>query len=368
MEDNLGSEKLLDNFEAKFLAKVIPFLNKRNVPRKNIYVVNFGSSSLRNFYKYEFDAGLTFKFKNIFFEYINLDENETFYNYEIISFFRFVNKLTITSEGNVSLNKWELPQETAIRPVYEEKIEDLLVSDVAATILVDFKKGETLFYVETIKIQKDSKKIKMKVLTNKTEKELLFLLTANVLVFNYYNKIQDLFFIIDKNIPEKVKVESGISETDEDIKELKKKFISKYPDLYEYELELHPHFTKNCVLDSSRVVDAEQLTEEEIEKYNTTIKNILDKDVDKTTNIPKMTSLRILKLEKNKKYFDTCVTFTGIRFFAYIETKIPDVIIGTKVSYEKNGKMVTSSIAKIEGDKYILQNGSSIRLKQILQY
>ena len=59
-------------------------------------------------------------------------------------------------------------------------------------------------------------------------------------------------------------------------------------------------------------------------------------------------------------YFDTCVTFTGIRFFVYIETKIPDVIIGTQVSYEKNDKIIKSAIAKIQGDKYILQNGSSI--------
>ena len=34
----------------------------------------------------------------------------------------------------------------------------------------------------------------MKVLTNKTEKELLFLLTGHVLVLNYYSRIQDLFF------------------------------------------------------------------------------------------------------------------------------------------------------------------------------
>lgn len=359
VEDNLSSEKLLDNFEAKFLAKVIPFLNKRNVPRKNIYVVNFGSSSLRNFYKYEPDSGLTFKFNNMFLEYSDKTNSIGPYNYQIESFFRFVNKLTISSEGAVRLNDWELPQETAIRPIYEDKLEDLQISDIASTILIDFKKGETLFYIETIKIQEDNK-IKIKLLTSKTKKELLFLLTTHVLVFNYYSKIQDLFLIIDKNIPEQTTAESSINESDEDIKQIKKNFISKFKNLYEYELEVHPHFTKHCILDSKRVVDAEVLTAEEINNYNSKIKNILINDIDKTTHIPKMTSLRVFKLEKNKKYYDTCVTFTGIRFFVYIETKIPNVIKGTTITYKKNNVIVKSKILQIKEDKYILENGSSI--------
>ena len=191
-------------------------------------MVNFGSSSLKNFYKYEYDSGLTFKFKNLFYEYVDKSNPTDFYNYEIVSFYRFVTKLTITSEGSARLNQWELPRESAIRPAYEEKLEELVISDIAKTIIVDLNKGEPLFFVESIRILTETNKIKIKLLTNKTKRELLVLLNKNVLTFNYYNSLQDLFFIIDQNIPPQTITNSTIIESNEDVKQIKKKFFSNF--------------------------------------------------------------------------------------------------------------------------------------------
>ena len=134
------NEDIIEDIDATYLKKVVSYQTKLNVPRKNIYTYSFETRGTNNFYSHAFDNPLKFTFKKVFYEYqVKTPAPALPYRYDVITMFRFLRKLNISSKGYVQLDNWQNTEVTEESKEITEQIEfisGLKISDVAKSILI----------------------------------------------------------------------------------------------------------------------------------------------------------------------------------------------------------------------------------------
>lgn len=370
---NLNTEPFIEDVESEYLKKVVPYLNKPNVPRKNIYSFSFERKGLNNFYKYTYDNPLTFKFLNIFFEYEfkSLDPPalaapQLPFSYQIVSLLRFTSKLNISSKGYIQLDNWgntlniKEPKEVTEQI---ENISGLTISDVAKSIMIDIVESEPLVYVDTLNFTENFE-IQLTIFSNKSLSDLTEIFRKNVLVFKFYTKIAGVFYLVKKLIKSvKTLIASGSDSKELTIIKgrLKEKGITKG-----YEITIYPHFTNACKVKEFQLIEKEFYTEKDIKNYYTLITSNLKKEYNNKNPL----ELSILYLKKNTPYFNACKSFTGLNFYAYLEIDFPLIVKGSKLSYVKDGLEKESFVNQINetNKQFIMDNGDTVNKSELKSY
>lgn len=317
-----GADHIMDDLSANYLRDWGSMSDKKNIPKKNIYVINFGDNKMKNYFNISKQYNqLTMSFTNIFQEYSNKTTPSGAYNYEIVFFYKFIGKLSIdVTSGTPTLYRWNSPDldmlaldKDDIVEITEEieEQEKLLLTEIQIRPNIHFVSDiltnndiNPTDYIVTFTIYSSYKKENMKELFDE-----------NILTYEYYLKAKNTFFYVDElsydsSIENKVAIPQSLKGN-----KLFLQLLETYGTLHKYTISTIANFS-NCTytnLDQVQKIEGdveltykdnfkEKVVDEIISDFNN------DKNKDKTLDL--ITHKKTLLFEKQCQLEEEIETLT----------------------------------------------------------
>lgn len=247
-----GADNVMDDLSANYLNKIEPLLDKKNVPKKNIYVINFGDKKMKNYFNISKQYNqLTMTFTNIFQEYSNKTTPSGAYNYEIVFFYKFIGKLSIdVTSGTPTLYSWNTPDidMLTIDDIVECELPEE-ISEQEKLLLTEIQIRPNIHFVNNIftknNIDPTDYTVTFEIYSSYKEKDMKELFKDNILTYEYYLKAKNTFFYVyDLQYTSTIENKVGLNQ-DLQVNKAINQLLETYGTLHKYTINTLANFS-NC--------------------------------------------------------------------------------------------------------------------------